>query len=243
MTRYAANFTDDTLELSTTDATRLLAAIGAVPEIRNTMYKNGMEDEDINEGAKLLLACLAIPRDSKAAPDTEQARAQRDAVVELDQWDEPNFRRYEAALVRKFPGQAEYVFDNLSASRGVEAVKGVATFLARIQALEEGSDSNRASTKKEDKKAVELLAKRGLTSEERKRLQKLVTLALGPTPPSEMPPVDETRRQSLLALKLWCNEWSAVAHAAIKKRAYLIRMGLAARRTPKTEETEPEAPK
>jgi hypothetical protein len=193
-----------------------------------------MEDFDIEEGRKLLLEALAVPTVAPPEADTQEAKAQRAAVAELDNWDEPHFRKFKATLERHHPDVAEYVFTNLTASRGPQAVMGVATLLARIDALDSGSDPSRKATATADKKAVELLATRGLTDHERKRLADLVQVALGPTSPLASLPPDElakTRRQKLLALKHWHNEWSAVAHADIKKRAYLIRLGLAERRS------------
>jgi hypothetical protein len=231
MAKIAQDFTDETLEHTPEDATRFLNAIGAVASIRAALAHNGMTDEDIIEGRNLLFACLASPM-ARAEADTQDARAQRAASVELDEWDEPNFARYQAALVRHFPDAAQYVFGDLTASTGPSALKGVATFLARVQALDTGSDPSRGANKKEDKKAVALLAKRGLNDTERKRLQGLVNIALGPTEAAEIPtePVQNIeRRQALLKLKLWYNEWSSVAHATIKKRANLIRLGLATR--------------
>jgi hypothetical protein len=62
-----------------------------------------MTDKDVTEGRELLLACLAKPRDPDVETDTHEAKAQRDAVAELDEWDEPNFARYREALHRHFP--------------------------------------------------------------------------------------------------------------------------------------------
>src|SRR6185369_17475427 len=98
----------------------------------------------------------------RAAADTDAAKAQRAAVAELDEWDEPNFARIAAALHRHFPDAEAYVFQSLSPSTGVAAVAGVATLLTRLDALEKGSDSNRQATRKDDKKAIDLLDRRGL---------------------------------------------------------------------------------
>ncbi len=235
----SASYSDKTLQETPTDATRLLHAIGAVPEIRDIMYAAGMTDDDIIEGRELLLATLAEPSSSKPVVDDEAGKAQRAAMAELDNWDEPNFMRFKAALERRFPSAAQYIFDDLSASRGVQAVQGVATFLARVEHLDKGTDPARSNSKKQDKKAVALLASRGLTEAERKRLQELVHVALGPadapatTPPA---PVPSQRRERLVALKLWYNEWATTAHAVIRKRNHLIRMGLASRRPPSHDE-------
>jgi hypothetical protein len=114
----------------------------------------------------------------------------------------------------------------------------VATFLKRIEALEAGTDRGRTASRKEDKQAVALLEKRGLTTAERKRLGKLVDIALGPTPVLDSPAsttAQGDRRQALLSLKLWYNEWATVAHATIRKRNHLIRLGLASRHVSRRE--------
>ena len=117
------------------------------------------------------------------------------------EWDEPHFARFSTTLRRHFPSAAEYVFRDLAASTGPAAVAGVATLLQRLNALESGRDKDRAATKKEDKKAVELLATRRFDKAERARLEKLVEVALGPTAPLDATPEDEgaERRAALVA--------------------------------------------
>ena len=234
-------YSDEVLEQTPPRASKLLNAIGAVSELRTLMGSAGMTDEDIDEGGQLLLACWGQLPGAKRDEDTEEARAQRSATAELDQWDEPNFARHGATLRRHFPSAAEYVFHELSASTGSEAVAGVATFLHRVDALENGTDPARKDTQKEDKKAVLLLAKRGLTKEERGRLASLVQVALKPTATLEAAPEAEKKRRearvkALVALKDWYEEWSAAGRAVVKKRVYLIRMGLANRKKPKKPE-------
>lgn len=238
------DFTDNTLELVTIDATQLLAALGALPEARTVMLHAGMTDNDIIEGRTLIFDVLAQPK-AVATIETAEAVAQRSAVAELDSWDEPNFARYGAALARHNPDAGEYVFGNIKAGRGFESVHAIAAMLTSIDALESGSDPARADKKREDKKAVELLAKRGLDKNERKRLHGLVDVALGPTPALDSPSeaaLNEERRAKLLKLKLWYNEWATVAHAVVKKRSQLIRMGLATRRSAAKTPTEPQSP-
>jgi len=229
-------YTDETLESVPNDATTFICGMGAVPEIRTILAAGGMTEQDVEEGQRLLLAALAVPTAPAPEKDTADARAQRAAVAALDNWDEPYFRKYKASLERHHPNVAEYVFNDLAAARGSASVAGVATFLARIDALETGSDSARSDVRTSDAEAVKLLAKRGLTTQERKRLADLVKVALGPTSPLGEVPTDDfaaVRRGKLLELKRWLNEWTAVAHADIKKKAYLIRLGLATRRAPK----------
>jgi hypothetical protein len=236
-------YSDEVLEETPQRVTKFLNGIGAEPTIRTLLLGAGMTDDDIIEGRTLLLACLAAPDSGPAARSTDESLAQRNATAELDDWDELNFARHSATLRRHYPDAAKYVFHNLSASTGSAAVQGVATFLARIDALEKGTDKTREKMKKDDKKAVELLAKRGLTKTERARLESLVHVALGPTAPLPETKEVETRRAArrtaLAALKAWFDEWSAAARAVIKKRGYLIRLGLAARKVRKAKTTEP----
>ncbi|MGK3988288.1 hypothetical protein WME99_34925 [Sorangium sp. So ce136] len=229
------DYSNEVLEATPERATKFLTGMGAVAAIRTMMAEAGMTDDDIVEGRTLLLDVLAAPRKSSAASDTADARAQRAATAELDQWDEPNFARYGAALRRRFPDVHAYVFKDLSPSTGTAAVQGVATFLTRLDVLESGADPDRAATKQSDKKAVAFLATRGLDKAERKRLQNLVGVALGPTSPlPEQAELPETarRREALSQLRGWFDEWSTTARAVVKKRGYLIRLGLANRKAP-----------
>ncbi|WP_438024321.1 hypothetical protein [Sorangium sp. So ce233] len=228
-------YSNEVLEATPERATKFLTGMGAVAAIRTLMADAGMTDDDILEGRTLLLDVLAAPRKVGAAPDTDDARAQRAATTELDQWDEPNFARHGASLRRRFPDVHAYVFKDLSPSTGTAAVQGVATFLARIDALESGADPDRAATKQSDKKAVAFLATRGLDKAERKRLKGLVDVALGPTsvlPAATEVPETARRREALARLRGWFDEWSTTARVVVKKRGYLIRLGLANRKAP-----------
>ncbi len=228
-------YSSEILEASPERATKLLNGIGAVATIRTLLAEVGMTDQVIIEGRDYLFACLAAPRGPAAVVDTDDAKAQRSAVAELDQWDEPNFGRFGATLKRHHPEAGAYVFRELSASTGIAAVHGIATFLTRIDALEGGTDFDRSGTKKDDKKAVELLATRGLDKAERGRLRKLVNVALGPTavlPEQPASQSQEQRVEALTKLRDWYDEWAAAARAVVKKKSYRIRLGLANRKAP-----------
>ncbi|WP_433929511.1 hypothetical protein AB3662_37825 [Sorangium cellulosum] len=110
----------------------------------------------------------------------------------------------------------------------------MATFLARLDALESGADPDRAGTKQSVKKAVAFLATRALDKTERKRLKGLVDVALGPTsvlPPAAELPEAARPREALSRLRGWFDEWTT-ARAVVKKRGYLIRLGLANHKAP-----------
>ncbi|MEO7330723.1 MAG: hypothetical protein ABI193_19260 [Minicystis sp.] len=228
-------YSDKVLEETPARATKFLAGIGAVATIRTLLAQAGMTDNDIIEGRDLLFACLAAPRGAAVVVDTDAAKEQRAALAEIDEWDEPNFARFGAALKRHFNDAGQFVFDDLSASTGVASVQGVVTFLARLTELEQGSNPDRQGKKKEDKKAIELLAKRGLDKKERTRLQELTKVALGPTealPDLPVVQTPEARREALTALRDWYEEWSTTAKAVVKKKGYRIRLGLATRKAP-----------
>ncbi len=228
-------YSQEVLELTPERATRFLQGIGALPVVRTLLAHHGMKDTDIEEGRTLLLACLAQPMEVRAAMQTESSLAQRAAAAELDQWDEPNFARFGAALRRHHPSAYTYVFSNLKPASGVLSAKTIATFLSRLDALESGSDPARSDTKASDANAIALLTRRGLTPDERKRLRKLVDVALGPTDPLAELPKEPTINARLLALnelRAWYDEWATVARIVVKRRADLIRLGLAARRKP-----------
>jgi len=234
------DYSIEVLEATPARVARFLQGMGAVAFIRTRLAHGGMTDDDIDEGRQLLLACLAERKATTPELDTEEAKATREAQAELDAWDEPNFARYSAALYRSARKAHDYVFEDLKASTGPESVKGVATFLARVDKLEKGVNGSPIITKKDDAKAMEVLVTRGLTRDERKRLKNLVDIALGPT--TTLPEVpeadpDEERLLKLNALKAWFDDWSATARAVLKKRGYLIRLGLANRKAPKIEPT------
>ena len=189
------------------------------------------------------MAYLAVPFSDVPELTPDQAQRARGAQTEIDSGDEPLFARIQAPLRRFYPDTAEYVFRDLKPARGIDAVHGMATLLTRLDALDKGTDPTRQASRKEDRKAIALLAERGITAEYRERLGKLVSLALGPTEP--LPELKLTvdpaeRRRCLTELKLWYEDWSQTARALIHKRSQLIRLGLAQSRSPSA--AEPDEP-
>ena len=154
-------------------------------------------------------------------------------MQELDSWDEDGFRRVRAPLERLHPEQAAFVFaGELAASTGPAAVLGVKTLLDRLDELEKGK--SRKATRAADHAALKTLAGRGITKEERVRLRALVDAAQKLDEPAPLPvsaPAD--RQQALVKLYGWYKDWSETARSVVKKRAYLITLGLAKRKSPK----------
>jgi hypothetical protein len=156
----------------------------------------------------------------------------RDAIVEIDAWDEPNYPVIRAVLENHHPEVVDFLFENLSPKQGPEAVVGVSTLLDRLDALDNGPD--RKATRKADHAALETLAARGYTKEERARLRGLVDLTQ--TVVVTKPISDEEREKTLKRLHAWYNEWSSIARLALTRRDHQIAVGIAKRRKAKKSE-------
>lgn len=215
---------------TTTKALKFLGAASTNRAIRAILAGRGYDQQVHDTGWSLLLAACGYQHVNTPV-DTPESRA---AIVEIDAWDEPNFRIAAAALEYEFPAQYAFVFDHLEPQVGVAAVVSVSTFLDRLDALAASPD--RAKTRVEDQAALDKLALRGITPEERKRLRGLLDVARGPSAaaPTAAPTGDpEALKAALLALYQWYVEWREVAHALIRRRDYLISLGLAARKPSK----------
>jgi hypothetical protein len=204
-----------------------LRAIAINQLIRYAMSGAGYTDADQAEGWQLLLAATGYASQKQSSNADSAARQ---AITELDDWDESGFRRIHAALNRLHPEQDAFVFSGLEASRGSAAVIGVTKLLDRLDQLEKGSNA--------DKAAIDTLKKRGITADTRQHLRGLVAVAQAATlaESAVMPQPSDAQQKSLEALAAWHNDWSETARAIIRRRDHLILMGLAKRRNRKGEE-------
>ncbi|MBN8612709.1 MAG: hypothetical protein J0L92_19090 [Deltaproteobacteria bacterium] len=143
-----------------------------------------------------------------------------DAITELDNWDEPHIRALRAIL-KRFPDVFKAVLFGIEPIAGPEAVFNVERILQRMTAAEKLPGA---------KEAFAVLAKRGYTPAERKRLAALVKLASDGDHVPDTQESEEAYVQALLALREWYDEWSEIARLTIKRRDYLITLGLAERR-------------
>ncbi|MGK3966866.1 hypothetical protein WMF38_22155 [Sorangium sp. So ce118] len=230
-------------------ALRFLSAAGKNRQIRALLRERGYTDEEHKEGWELLHRASGF---GTGEPDeVEDAEVGR-AIAELDAWDEPHFRLIRAALQRRHPAQEKFVFDNLTAQVGPAAVVSVKTLLDRLEALEKSPA--RKATRKDDHAALETLAKRGITKEERSRLRQLVDVASGAGTADEdeeaigdaatvRAVVDsEEHVDALRAMHAWYREWAETARAVIKRRDFLVRLGLAHRKAKAKVKPTPAAP-
>lgn len=209
-----------TLERAYDRAPRFLRAIGRYPEISAALAEVGYTAADHDEGWNLLHRVAGYRRDE---PVVLAKSPGADAMAELDAWDEKGFVLARAALERRHPAQADFVFEGLEASTGAEAVLGVRTFLERLTALAE--DPARAETRDADAAALATLAERGIDAAERARLAELVRVASSAAP--AVLPDDDDADVALVELYAWYREWSRTARVVIKSRRMLIYLGLA----------------
>jgi hypothetical protein len=215
------------LESTPERALPFLRAIATNQQIRYAMIGAGYSDAEQADGWQLLLAATGYsPEKSNVDAD---ARA-RQALTELDNWDETGFRRIHAALERLHPEQDAFVFAGLEVSRGPAAILGVSKLLTRLAQLENGSEAERA--------AIATLTKRGITKELREHLRGLVTVAQTVTDdlPQTATVLTEAQQKALEALAAWHKDWSETARAVIRRRDHLILMGLAKRKSRKDDE-------
>lgn len=217
-------------------ALKFFGAVSTNPHIRAALARRGYSQSIHDEAWALLLKAAGYRRAVEPSPDRPEAVA---AIAELDDWDEPNFRVARAALL-SMPEQRDFVFRDLSPARGAAAVVSVRTFLDRLDELENGED--RKATRKADHAALKKLAERRIDQAERSRLRELIAAATAlPAEEAPAPPEDAEKTETLAAeqreakIKLWAlwAEWSEVARAEIKRRDYLIQLGLAKRKTTK----------
>ncbi|MEI7894082.1 MAG: hypothetical protein WCI05_13390 [Myxococcales bacterium] len=216
----------EVLEETPARALKLLRAVGTSLPIRAALAERGYIEQDHQEGWTLLHAASGYRADGAAAPQVDLAV--RDAIRALDEWDEGGFRIVRASLERRHPVQAKIVLDGIGPSVGPAAVVNVRMLLERLDALA-------ASKNVDDQAAMVTIAKRGLDEAERERLLALVKQAeaapqVVPVDKSIGEKADAKHVSALVALRAWFEEWSEIARASVKRRDYLILLGLAKRK-------------
>ncbi len=221
---------DTVLDETPARVVRFLGAAGTNPAINGVLAKRGYTREVNDQGWQLLFtACGYRPLSQPALVKAEAV----DAIAELDAWDEPNFKVARAALQGEFAAQFEHVFTGLEPGERAASVLAVRTFLDRLDQLESGA--GREATRQADLAALAKLAGRGITPAVRTHLRTRVVAATVATEPAAPPNVESPAgsREAKVALRKWFEEWSEIAKADIKRRDYLVSLGLAKRKTAK----------
>lgn len=222
---------------------RTLDFVGAASRnrgIRAALQTRGYTQPVHEQGWELALKAAGYRRPAPIVLERPDAAK---AIAAIDAWDEPTFRIARAALTGDFPEQSAFVFQDLTPQKGVASLAGVRTFLDRLDALESGE--GREATVAVDQQAMAKLALRGITPEERAKMRGFLAVASGSsseTPEGALSSAEEDAaaatelREARIAVWRWYAEWSDIAKAVIKRRDWLIQLGLAKRKTKKSGE-------
>jgi hypothetical protein len=228
----------DDKELTTYEISRdisrgsaFLGTLSRAPHIRRILAERGYTNEVHQTGWSYYLEVMGWRPEPVPVVGVSELEQER-AIVELDQWDGPNFTIARAALHHLHPAQEIYVFDNLVAAQGAAAVGTVKTYLTRVQALRDGTDPNRTSTREGDRAAVATLETRKVAGAELERhLMGLIETATTAAPIAPEPEEDPGEYQQAAGrLHAWLTDWRETARAVITRRDYLIRLGLVTRK-------------
>jgi len=155
---------------------KFLRAITVKPGLMPQMIGLGYSEAEHRRGWDYYLKMLGYVGAAKMLATTIKDTDQAHALVEIDHFDDPCFRRASAALNHLHPTQYTYVFgDGLSPKTGPESVGSVQTFLDRYAALRDGTDAARADSREADKAAATTLESRHIvTSTIEQHLRELI---------------------------------------------------------------------
>lgn len=215
------------LEETPARALVFLRALGTNPSLNASLASVGYTKADHVEGWTLFLR--ANGHDELVKPNVSPATQ---AVAEINAWEPVGFLRAQAALRRRHPEQERFVFADLVAAKGMEAISPLSTFLDRLDELESGAA--RKSTRKADHAALATLATRGIDAAVRKHLRALLATAITQADAAPHLSLAEAKRQeALVGLYRWLQEWADMARSVLEQRNDLITLGLAKRRKKK----------
>lgn len=221
---------DATLELTPGRMLKFLRAAGTHPAIRVALAAVGYDDGEHRRGWELLHNASGYQQKDQYGSVVDPNVS--GAINTLDAQDEGLHVRVDASLRHRHPAVRALLLDGIRPGQGAAAVLFVRELLKRLSGLE----TTKGATASEAKAALAVLAARGITPEKRVELAALVKTAesLTAMTPSETPnALDPRDRAHLLAARAWFEEWSEIARAELKRKDYLILLGLAQRKSPK----------
>ena len=200
-------------------AFQFLSAEGSDPAIRRALQAAGFTDAERQLGwSSLHRLSNFVPAPSAQAGGAAE-NAFRTAQLALQGEGAGFIRRAGAALGRRHPEVAASVFAGVDAQTSI--LLAVTTVLSRLAGVGDA--------------VLETLALRGFGPDALTRLSSLTrTVESGVAPVGDDAdglPAD--RRNELVALNAWYDDWSETARACITQRGKLIRLGLAKRRSAK----------
>ncbi|HEX4403710.1 MAG TPA: hypothetical protein VGM56_12180 [Byssovorax sp.] len=225
------------LEETPPRALKFLSAVSRTPAIFAALAQRGYDEETHAEGWELLWTASGATRPGAPAAPRTDPTVQK-ALATVDAWDEPNFRVIRATLENAFTAQCDFLFaGGLAAATGEASLGTVKTMLDRLDALQHGTGRAKEDHK-QDQAALKKLEKRSITPDVRAELAGLIATATaapkgGATPAVASTTSADTRTRALNDLRVWYKEWATIAPTVIKRRDYLIALGIAKREKPK----------
>lgn len=229
--------TMETLSETPTRTITLMQAAASNRAIRRKLAAVGLNAKEQRKAVDLLDALLVVPDSDVQEVENDVVR---DSMNFVDDNDEEVHRVLRATLQFNYPDQYKYLTDGLSPSTGMRAVLGMKTLCERYGTMVSGE--NREDTRKQDREALDLLTVRGVPASRMEELAKHVKRVVelqGDDAPMETDDSDVERVRALIELRKWYLEWSEMARVVIKRRDHLISLGLASRREPGKDGSEP----
>jgi hypothetical protein len=260
------DLSDATLERTPGRVLDFLSAVGRYRVVRAILAAHGYGKSMHEQGWTLLRATGTWTQGDDDDDDDDEgddgAVDQRAgaALAQVDAWDEDAFMLIDGALKYDHPAQHRQLTKGLQPAQGAASVVVVDELLVRLDDLERGpraakgrrpaKDTRPKAKRAADLTALQVLASRGISEETRRTMRQLVELAraFGPVDVptkaqlAEQDASENARRQALLNLRKWWESASSIARVHIKRRDYLIRLGLAERAAPTRSKTNEETP-
>ena len=211
---------------------KFLRAISVKPGLMHLMIGLGYSEAEHRRGWDFYLKMLGYIGAAKMIATTIQDTDQAHALTEIQQFDEPGFRRASAALNHLHPEQYTYVFgDGLSPKSGPASVGSVQTFLDRYAALRDGTDPARADTREADQAAAATLEARNIvTPSIEQHLRELIDRVKSGNSAGSGANSEESLQEATKTFAQWFQDWRTTASAGITRRDFRIMLGISRRR-------------
>lgn len=222
---------DETLDATPQRLVKFLRAVGTRPAIQMALGAVGYTNEEHQRGWALLHASSGYAPRSEFVPVVDADVTA--AIASLDAEDERVHVRIDATLKHRFPAVRAALLQGIAPGQGASSVVYFRALLDRLDALEKSPPPE--VTKADAAEALRVLVQRGLSPARRAELRAMVKAAetfVGAAAKPEAPS-EEAIRGQLLAARAWFEEWSEIARAELKRKDYLILLGLAQRKSPK----------
>lgn len=230
LTAETVDVTDATLELTPPRILKFLRGVGTRPAIRYLLASVGYDDAEHAQGWERLHAVSGYTAKPELTSPLDPNVS--GAISLLDAEDERLETRIDASLRHRYPAVRALLLDGIKSGQGAASVIFVRELLKRLNTLEATKGAGAADAKA----ALGILAARGITPQKRAELASLVTTAESLTQlvaPTTTEGESADTRAKLLAARAWFEEWSEIAKSELKRKDYLIVLGLAQRKSPK----------